>query len=213
MNEKISIIVPVYNTEKYLNKCLDSLVNQTYKNIEIICVNDESPDNSLSILEEYAKKDSRVRVINKKNAGASEARNTGLSEASGEYIMFLDSDDWIETDTCMIALDNMKKHNVDVVMWPYLREYADKSIKKVIYTEDVLFETEEDIKKLHISFAGPVEAFLKNPENADALSTVWGKLYKKSVIADTKFIDIREIGSHEDGLFNLYVFKNVKRCC
>lgn len=210
MNDKISIIVPVYNAEKYLRKCLDSLINQTYENIEIICVNDESPDDSLTILQEYAERDSRIKVINQQNAGASEARNTGLRFVTGDYVMFLDSDDWIDVDTCSVAMENMKKYNVDVVMWSYVREYAEKSVKKIIYSEDVLFESEEDVQNLHIGFAGPVEGALKNPENADAFSTVWGKLYKKSVIADTKFIDVREIGSHEDGLFNLYVFKNVK---
>lgn len=96
----ISIIVPVYNTEQYLSKCLDSLINQTYKNIEIICVNDGSTDNSADILNEYDKKDKRVRMISQKNCGLSATRNTGLKNCCGEYVMFLDSDDWIDFDTC-----------------------------------------------------------------------------------------------------------------
>ena len=95
---KISVIVPVYKVEKFLPKCLESLINQTLKDIEIICINDGSPDNSLKILEEYAKKDSRIKIINQKNAGPSVARNNGMSAASGEYIGFVDSDDWIDLD-------------------------------------------------------------------------------------------------------------------
>lgn len=91
----VSIVIPVYNVELYLRECLDSVISQTYHNLEIICVNDGSPDNSLSILEEYAAKDSRIRIISQENAGISVARNTGMDVATGEYIYFLDSDDYI----------------------------------------------------------------------------------------------------------------------
>ena len=87
---QVSIIVPVYNVEKYLSKCLESLINQTLKDIEIICVNDGSTDNSLSILKEYANKDSRIKIIDKQNEGVSVARNTGIEVATGEYLMFVD---------------------------------------------------------------------------------------------------------------------------
>ena len=93
---KVSVIIPVYNVEKYLSECLDSVVNQTLKDIEIICVNDGSPDGSAEILEEYAQKDNRIKVITQENRGVSEARNSGLKIASGEYIAFLDSDDYID---------------------------------------------------------------------------------------------------------------------
>ena len=93
---KVSVIIPVYNVEKYLSECLDSVVNQTLKDIEIICVNDGSPDGSAAILEEYAQKDNRIKVITQENRGLSEARNSGLKIASGEYIAFLDSDDYID---------------------------------------------------------------------------------------------------------------------
>ncbi len=89
----ISIIIPVYNVEKYLSKCLDSVINQTYKNLEIICINDSSQDNSLKILKRYAEIDSRIKVIVKENEGVSEARNRGLDVSNGEYIMFVDADD------------------------------------------------------------------------------------------------------------------------
>ena len=93
---KISIIVPIYNVEKYIRKCIESIINQTYRNIEIILVDDGSPDNCGKICDEYAKKDSRVKVIHKKNGGLSDARNKGTEVATGEYIMYVDSDDyWI----------------------------------------------------------------------------------------------------------------------
>ena len=100
---KISVIVPVYNVEKYLPKCLDSIVNQTLKDIEIICVNDGSPDNSLAIMKEYAKKDKRIKLIDQKNAGLGAARNVAIRQAKGTYLYFADSDDWLD-ETCLEKL-------------------------------------------------------------------------------------------------------------
>ena len=96
MSELISVIVPVYNVEKYLNKCIESIVNQTYTNLEIILVDDGSPDNSGAICEEYAKKDPRIKVIHQENAGAPAARNVAIDKAVGEFMYFMDSDDWAE---------------------------------------------------------------------------------------------------------------------
>ena len=95
---KVSVIVPVYNTEKYLPQCLDSIINQTFTDFECICINDGSTDNSLSILEEYAKKDSRIRIISQKNAGLSNVKNVGIKNATGIYITFIDSDDFVSLD-------------------------------------------------------------------------------------------------------------------
>ena len=114
---KFSIIIPIYNVEKYLPKCLDSLVNQTYTNIEIICVNDGSPDNSLKILEQYAQNDNRIKIINQENQGVSIARNVGINNATGNYILFVDADDWIETNTCDILNKNIEKNNLDLIIF------------------------------------------------------------------------------------------------
>lgn len=111
---KISIIMPVYNTEQYLRKTLESLTNQTYKNIEILCIDDGSHDDSLSILEEYAKADSRMRVFRQENKGPAAARNLGLDNMTGEYLMFCDSDDWYEPDMCEKMLFAITSENVDV---------------------------------------------------------------------------------------------------
>lgn len=114
---KFSIIVPVYNVEKYLPKCLDSLVNQTYSNIEIICINDGSTYSSLKILEEYAKKDNRIKIINQENQGVSVARNEGIDNAIGDYILFVDADDWIEINTCDILNKKIEKNNLDLIIF------------------------------------------------------------------------------------------------
>ncbi len=114
---KVSVIVPVYNTEKYLSKCLDSLIYQTLEDIEIICVDDGSSDNSLNILKQYENKDDRVKVISKENGGAGSARNLGLSLAKGEYINFIDSDDWLDLNTLEELYIKSKYDNLDVLMY------------------------------------------------------------------------------------------------
>ena len=115
---KVSVIVPVYNVEKYLKQCLDSLINQSLEDIEIICVNDCSPDNSLDILHEYADKDERIKVFStEKNMGLSAARNLGLNHASGEYVDFVDSDDWLDLDTFKECYDFAKSNDIDLLMY------------------------------------------------------------------------------------------------
>lgn len=109
MNPLISVIVPIYNVEKYLARCVDSIVNQTYKDFELILVDDGSPDNSGKICDEYAKKDSRIKVVHKKNGGLSDARNAGMAVATGEYISFIDSDDYVSDDFFECLLDVMNK--------------------------------------------------------------------------------------------------------
>ena len=119
MNEpKISVIVPVYKVEKYLRKCVDSIINQTYQNLEIILVDDGSPDNCPAICDEYAAKDSRVRVIHKENGGLGDARNAGLDACTGEYIGFVDSDDWIDANMYSDMATMMEEKNLDVVCAP-----------------------------------------------------------------------------------------------
>ncbi len=116
INYKISIIVPVYNVEPYLNNCVSSLINQTYKNIEIILVDDGSPDQCPAICDAYALEDRRITVIHKKNGGLSDARNAGIKKATGEYILFVDSDDYIEIDTCEKLSEIINSHEVDIVV-------------------------------------------------------------------------------------------------
>lgn len=115
-NILISIIVPVYNVEKEIDKCIKSLINQTYENVEIILVNDGSTDSSLSICNSYKNKDFRIKVINKENGGLSDARNSGINISTGDYILFVDSDDWIEIDSCEKFISTMDGRNIDIVV-------------------------------------------------------------------------------------------------
>jgi len=210
---KISIIIPVYNVEQYLSMCLDSVINQTYKNLEIICINDGSTDNSQEILERYASKDIRIKIVKQKNIGLSGARNEGIDLASGDYIMFVDSDDWIDLNTCKIVVDNALKFECDVVLWPYIREYKNKTKKKELFNESLIVFGHEDVRnRLHRRMLGLVGEELIHPENLDALVTACMKMYRTNVIKSNRieFVDTKLIGT-EDALFNLYVFGYVKK--
>lgn len=137
MSPEISIIVPVYKAEKFLNRCVDSILAQTFTDFECILIDDGSPDSSPAICDEYAKKDSRVKVIHQKNGGVSAARNAGLDAALGEWIGFVDSDDWIEKDTYELALKATVEQNADIVQWQL--DFPG-SIRKIDYgiTQDCL---------------------------------------------------------------------------
>lgn len=206
----VSIIVPVYKAETYLQKCLNSLINQTYENIEIICVNDGSPDGSLRILKDFQKKDSRIHIINKSNGGVSAARNEALVLARGEYVLFVDADDWIDHETVQIALETQRQLNVDVIMWPYISEHNEYKIPKCVFSGDIVFNSNDVKKRIHRRLIGLLGEELRHPELADSLCPVWGKLYKSELLKGIKFIDLDEIGTYEDGLFNLDVFGKVK---
>ena len=127
---KCSVIIPVYNVEKYLTTALESVINQTFSDIEIICINDGSTDNSLTILENYAQKDSRIKLINQHNQGVSAARNAGLEAACGEYIMFLDPDDTYDLTLCEKVVEKINTENPDIVMWGHKNIYENKIISQ-----------------------------------------------------------------------------------
>lgn len=143
-----SIIVPVYKVEKYLDKCVESIINQTYKDIEVILVDDGSPDNCPLICDEYAKKDSRVKVIHKTNGGLSDARNKGLEVATGDYILFIDSDDYIELDACE-KFSRFQGKNYDILIGDAIVEGGicdlshielNKAVSGVIYYKEALLK-------------------------------------------------------------------------
>ena len=118
----VSVIVPVYNVEKYLARCMDSIIAQTYKNLEILLIDDGSTDSSGKICDEYAEKDSRIRVIHQENQGLAEVSNIGLREAKGEWIQFVDSDDWIDAETIETCYNLSQKYNVDMVIFSIMTE-------------------------------------------------------------------------------------------
>lgn len=137
---KISIIIAVYNVEKYLKQCLYSLENQTLQDIEIICVNDGSTDNSLAILKNYASRDNRFKIINQKNHGPGTARNNALNIATGDYIMIVDPDDWLELSACELAYNKITKNSNDIVFFGYQRYFEETGEIKVDRTKLKAFE-------------------------------------------------------------------------
>lgn len=208
----ISIVVPVYNTSNYLSNCLDSLINQTYENLEIICVNDGSTDNSLDILKQYSNKDSRIKIINQSNQGVSQSRNNALKNIKGEYVLFVDSDDFIDINTCEFAINKIKEKNVDVVLWTYVREYKEKSLIKNVFEKDSIYFNEIDVyEKLYRRIFGLYKEELMRPDHGDSIVPVWGKLYKSDIINDNdiRFIDYKKVAA-EDAIFNMRYFYYVK---
>ena len=208
MDKKVSIIVPVYNVASYLEQCINSLINQTYKNTELIFVNDGSTDNSLKILESYCQQDDRIQVISQRNQGLSAARNTGMEAASGDYMVFLDSDDWLEVSAIETAVLFSEQNNLDIVLWSYASEYEGKSICRPLFGgERIIFE---DGRRIHRRIIGLTGKELSAPHKADACVTAWGKLYRRDVVADIRFVDTKRIGT-EDALFNTCAFGNANR--
>ncbi len=204
--EKVSIIIPVYNVEKYLPKCLESVLGQTYADLEIICVDDGTPDRSAAVILSYTEKDGRIKLISQKNQGLSGARNTGVKAATGKYIVFLDGDDWLDTETVETAVSAAEKNNADIVMWGYVREFPDRSDEKKIFDSDKIFD-ESGCRELHRRMAGLYGEETADPSNADSLVTAWGKLYRADIIKENglEFVDTKLIGT-EDALFNLQCF-------
>lgn len=204
----ISIIVPVYNTEKYVEQCIHSLVNQTYQDLEIIVVNDGSSDNSETIIKNLQKTDKRIQLITQENQGLSGARNTGLSFANGQYVMFVDSDDWLDNNACEILLKAAKKNHSDVVLFPYIREYLNNSKETLLFNNDSCF-VDDLVIQLRRRFVGLTDEELAHPEIIDNIVTAWGKLFKRSVAQGVYFVDTKDVGT-EDLLYNVQLFWNVK---
>ena len=169
-NIKISIVVPVYNVEKYLEKCLESIRNQSLKEIEIIAVNDCSLDNSLEIIKKYIEKDKRIILIDKiKNEGVSEARNSGIKIAKGEYILCIDGDDWIEKDCLKEMYEIAEKNKAEIVISDFYFDYENGNI---IYKIDQKSEGQIFLKK---------EEALKNIFSGKGFPSIWNKLIKREV--------------------------------
>ena len=209
---KFSIIIPIYNVDKYLKQCLNSAINQTYKNLEVICIIDGSNDNSLEICREYADKDGRIKVYYKENGGTHTARNKGLEMACGEYVMFIDPDDWLDLDTLECINDKIEEYDLDVIRFNYIREFGDRHIKKQnTFLKDTVYRGEECFTLLRQT-VGLIGVELEHPENLNFLASVCFNAYRKKLITDNQieFFNIREIGSFSDGLFNIELFKNIE---
>lgn len=176
MEEKISIIVTIYNVEPYIRKCIDSILAQTHKNFELILVNDGSPDNSLQICNEYAKKDLRVKVVNKVNGGQASARNAGIDVATGDYIGFIDGDDWIEPEMYEVLLSKAVETDSDIVQCAWSKVDVDGT-KHYICEPDTI-EQYDNI--------GGLKALFNSAGNM-LNTSVCCKLFKKEVIGNVRF--------------------------
>lgn len=207
-SECVSVIVPIYKVADYLDQCIESIVSQHYRELDIILVDDGSPDSCPEICDRWVVKDDRIRVIHKVNGGLSDARNVGISCAEGKYLCFVDGDDWLDPETCGAALSAAQEHHADIVMFSYVREFPDGPKPKVIFEEDRIFELTEVKTQLARRMVGAVGEELHDPVGTDSLATAWGKLYRTDLIRDhdLKFTDLKVIGTHEDGLFNLEAF-------
>ena len=189
MSELISVIIPVYNVKEYLEKCVDSVLGQTYRNLEIILVDDGSSDGSETICDTYAQKDNRVVVIHKKNEGAAAARNAGLNVAKGKYIGFVDSDDWAEPEMYETLYALSKETNADISFCVNERVYRKK------------WDNELSGETIVLEGADILTSFVEPTYRPHILKAVWDKLFTREIISDVRF----RIGQHEDGDFNTKV--------
>lgn len=203
MNSKISIIVPVYNAKLSIHKCIKSILEQTNKNFELILVNDGSSDNSGEICDNYALKDNRVIVKHKQNQGVSSARNLGLEIATGEYIMFVDSDDWIEKRALEILIKHMAVNDSDTVIFGLIKSLV--SNKKVIKSEYNGY-----YKKLEINMSDLMENFIYYLDSV-GMQPSWMYLFKASIISKHKLNFDEEMVLYEDFNFNLRYLKHCNK--
>lgn len=188
MGELVGIIIPVYNVEKYIRRCLDTVISQTYKNIEVLLIDDGSSDSSYSICQEYSKKDNRLKLLHKENGGVSSARNIGIDVANGKYISFVDADDWVEPDYIEMLIKTMGGgNNVIVFCQHFSNGNDDKYINCGVYEGNYVDFFREDIK----------------------IGYVWEGLYPKSLISDLRFDENFTIG--EDTVFVYSVAKKAEK--
>ncbi len=168
---EVSVIVPVYNVEPYLRRCIDSLVNQTLQNIEIILIDDGSTDGCGAICDEYATKDTRIRVVHQENAGLSEARNAGIDRARADFLMFVDSDDWVEPEFCELPLMLAKKHKADLVMFQFRYSKNGRIQRKRLDVSEGI-KTQKEALGLLASDAGMM---------------AWNKLYHRELFRTNRY--------------------------
>jgi glycosyltransferase involved in cell wall biosynthesis len=173
----VSVVVPIYKVEKYLNRCIDSILSQTYKNIEVILVNDGSPDRCGSIAEEYAAIDSRVKVIHKENGGLSDARNAGMELVTGNYTMFVDSDDWLVPSAIDMLITTCKRYKADVVQSAFYYDYEDH----------LLFDHKHYSQKGTPVILNRDSLMYELVKNERVKNFAWGKLYKTRILQGIPF--------------------------
>lgn len=212
---KVSIIIPVYNVENYLERCIDSLRNQTLKDIEIILVDDASPDSSGTLCDRFANEDQRIRVIHKQNEGAGMARNSALSVATGKYIGFVDSDDFVDTKMFETLYGKAEKYNSDLILSGFtfidgnIFSRKGENISKIYFEDDTVFETEEQLKELRMGIVGSLP---DNPDDSKYGMSIWKNLFRHEIIKENHllFHSEREIFS-EDAMFMMDFIAHISK--
>ena len=195
MDQLISVIVPIFKVEKYLARCVESLINQTYKNIEIILVNDGSPDHCPKMCDDYALKDNRIKVVHKKNGGLSDARNAGMAVVTGELISFIDSDDYISADFFEVMYKAMTSEKSDIVECSVVKFYEDNHFDDYSDNEEIL------------SYS-TVEAMSALISEKTFHQHVWNKLYKKELVKNVPYV----VGKlNEDEFWTYQIFGKAKK--
>ena len=195
MDSLISVIVPIYNVEDYLERCVDSIINQTYKNLEIILVDDGSQDNCPQMCDDYAKKDSRIKVVHKKNGGLSDARNAGMKVATGEYVSFIDSDDYVSLDFYETLFQTMIDNDSDIVECSIVKFYENEKFDE--YSDDQMIKNFNTVDGLE-------ELINENSFH----QYVWNKLYKSSIALDIPY-EVSKL--NEDDFWTYQIFGRAKR--
>ena len=206
MSAKISVIIPIYRVEKYIRQCLNSVISQTYQNLEIILVDDGSPDNCGSICDEYAKKDSRIVIIHQKNQGVSIARNVGIDMATGEWIMFVDPDDWLELDCCSRIME-IADNSEDNVIY-FQRQMDDEEGNCIIKYPDIAsFQLNDEMIQ-----SMKLDCYIGKSETMGFQSVVpWAKVYSRKFLRDNHCRFPNGLKKNQDIIFNLYCQEYMKR--
>lgn len=209
MYAKISIIIPVYKVEPYLRQCLDSVVNQTYKNLEIILVDDGSPDNCGAICDEYAQKDNRITVIHKKNEGLSAARNDALKLVSGDWILFVDSDDWLELELCEKTLREAQSKNTDILIYDLIKEDPITGSKRIhAFPDSFVSEDRSTIAGMQLS---ALNRYYTPISTAWSQGFPWDKLFSAELVKKNDLHFATNVKANEDVIFALHAFQFAER--
>ena len=203
----ISVVVAIYNVkEELLYRCLNSLVNQTNKNFELILVDDGSTDNSGKIADLYSKYDF-VKVIHKKNGGLSDCRNKGISVSTGEWITFVDGDDFVDLDMIDILYENISQNSADIYIYSCFVETGNKKI----FNPFLPYDRKENVEKKYIELQSLAKGFTDFYPKIAIICVAWGKLYNRKLFTEKKIKFIKKLRTVEDVIFNLYMFENSKR--
>ena len=207
---KVSIVVPIYNVKNFLEQCVESILSQTEEKIEVILVDDGSSDNSGLLCNTFLFSDVRINVIHIQPFGVSFARNIGLQAATGDLVMFVDSDDWLDVDTVVQCVSEFEKNpDLDCLLFTYAKEYDGNTYPKHIFESDLRIDNEKDFRSvIYRRLFGLINEELDHPERLEYMTTCWGKMYRRDKIHKCRFVDIKQIGSCEDGLFNMDALLN-----